>query len=134
RLGRSALHAAALHGHGDCADVLVAAGAQVNARDSHGVTPLMEAARAGANRVLSRLVFRKPDPAPTDAQGRNALHLACASKQANLETVKALLALGIDREARTRDGRSAVDIAAAGGRWDLVAAIDPSAPRPATLA
>lgn len=134
KLGRSALHAAALHGHGDCADALVAAGADVNARDSHGVTPLMEAARAGANRVLARLVFRKPDPSATDAQGRNALHLACASKQANLDTVKALLALDIDRDLRMRDGRSAVDIAAAGGRWDLVAAIDPKAPCPTTLA
>lgn len=133
KLGRSALHAAALHGHGDSADALVAAGALANARDSHGVTPLMEAARAGANRVLSRLVFRKPDPTPTDAQGRNALHLACASKQANLDTVKTLLALGIDRDARTKDGRSAVDIAAAGGRWDLVAAIDPTAPRPNSM-
>lgn len=133
KLGRSALHAAALHGHGDSADALVAAGAQANARDSHGVTPLMEAARAGANRVLSRLVFRKPDPTPTDAHGRNALHLACASKQANLDTVKTLLALGIDRDARTKDGRSAVDIAAAGGRWDLVAAIDPNAPRPNSM-
>jgi hypothetical protein len=133
KLGRQALHAAALHGHGDCADALIAAGADVNARDSHGVTPLMEAARAGANRVLARLLFRKPDPSPVDGQGRNALHLACASRQANLETVKALLALGIDTQATTRDGRRAVDIASASGRWDLVAAIDPSAARPATL-
>lgn len=133
RLGRTALHAAALHGHGDSADLLVAAGADTDARDSHGVTPLMEAARAGANRVLARLVFRKPDPTPTDAQGRNALHLACASKLANLDTVKILLALGIDRSSRAKDGRGAVEIAAAGGRWDLVAAIDPAAPRPQSL-
>ena len=73
------------------------------------------------------------DPTPTDAQGRNALHLACASKQANVDTVRILLALNIDREARMHDGRSAVDVAAAGGRWDLVAAIDPSVPRPTTM-
>ncbi len=133
KLGRSALHAAALHGHGDCADALIAAGADVNARDAHGVTPLMEAARAGANRVLARLVFRKPDASPTDAQGRTALHLACASRQANLETVNTLLALGIDTQAATRDGRRAVDIASASGRWDMVAAIDPNANRPASL-
>ena len=133
KLGRSALHAAALHGHGDCADALIAAGANVNARDAHGVTPLMEAARAGANRVLARLVFRKPESAHTDAQGRSALHLACASKQANLETVKALLALGIDTQLPARDGRRAIDIAAASGRWDLVAAIDPAADRPVTI-
>lgn len=133
KLGRSALHAAALHGHGDCVDTLVAAGADVNARDAHGVTPLMEAARAGANRVLARLLFRKPDPCATDAHGRTALHLACASKQANLDTVKALLATGIDRDAAARDGRRAIDIAAAAGRWDLVAAIDPAAERPASI-
>lgn len=133
KLGRGALHAAALHGHGDCVDALVAAGADVNARDAHGVTPLMEAARAGANRVLARLLFRKPDPSATDAHGRTALHLACASKQANLDTVKALLAIGIERNAAARDGRRAIDIAAAAGRWDLVAAIDPDAERPASI-
>ncbi len=133
KLGRQALHAAALHGHGDCADALIAAGADVNARDAHGVTPLMEAARAGANRVLARLVFRKPDPTPVDGQGRGALHLACASKQANLETINTLLALGIDIQARSKDGRRALDIASQAGRWDLVAAIDPDAPRPTTL-
>ncbi len=125
KLGRGALHAAALHGHGDCVDALVAAGADVNARDAHGVTPPMEAARAGANRVLARLLFRKPDPSATDAHGRTAPHLACASKQANLDTVKALLAIGIERAAAARDGRRAIDIAAAAGRWDLVASNRP---------
>ncbi len=133
RLGRSALHAAALHGHAAMAEALLAAGAAINARDANGVTPLMEAARAGANRVLQRLVFRKPDVTLVDQAGRDALMLACLSRNANEETVRALLALGPDVQASTPDGRRAVDFAVAAGRWPLVRLIDPSYPLPAAL-
>jgi hypothetical protein len=133
RLGRSALHAAALHGHAAMAEALLGAGAAVDARDANGVTPLMEAARAGANRVLQRLVFRKPDVAAVDQAGRNALMLACLSRNANEETVRTLLALAPDIQAATPDGRRAVDFAVAAGRWPLVRLIDPSYELPTAL-
>jgi ankyrin repeat protein len=133
RLGRGALHAAALHGHAAMAEALLAAGAAVDARDANGVTPLMEAARAGANRVLQRLVFRKPDVAAVDQAGRNALMLACLSRNANEETVRTLLALAPDVRSATPDGRRAVDFAVAAGRWPLVRLIDPSYELPAAL-
>jgi uncharacterized protein len=133
KLGRTALHVAALHGHGEFVEVLIGAGADVNARDSHGVTPLMEAARAGANRALQRLVFRKPDPSLRDAAGRSALHLACQSKQANVDTVRALIGVGADVEAQTQDGKRPADLAAALGRWQMVQLIDPRRPVPAAV-
>lgn len=125
RLGRTALHAAALHGHGETSELLLAAGIEIDARDSHGVTALMEAARAGGNRVLTRMVFRKPNASFVDAVGRTALHLACQSRQSTLETVHALLAMGVAVDLRTKDGKRAVDFAAQHGRYDFVAAIDP---------
>jgi uncharacterized protein len=134
KLGRTAMHVAALHGHGEFVEVLINAGADVNARDSHGVTPLMEAARAGANRALQRLVFRKPDASLRDAAGRTALHLACQSKQANVDTVRALIGVGADPEAKSQDGKRPVDLAAALGRWQMVQLLDPRWPVPAAVA
>ncbi|HET7845075.1 MAG TPA: ankyrin repeat domain-containing protein [Xanthomonadales bacterium] len=132
-LGRTALHAAALNGHAEMADALIAAGADVDARDAHGVSPLMDAARAGANRVLQRLVFRKPAADALDPAGRDALLIACQSRRANEETVKLLLALGCDPARRAKDGRSALEHAVAGGRWGLVALIDPDYALPTSL-
>lgn len=133
KLGRSALHVAALHGHGELVEVLINAGADVNARDAHGVSPLMEAARAGANRVLQRLVFRRPDPGFRDGSGRTALHLACQSKQANADTVGALLGVGADPQLQSQDGKRPVDLAAALGRWQMVQLLDPHWPVPAAV-
>lgn len=134
KLGRTALHVAALYGHGEVAEVLINAGSDINARDVHGVTPLMEAARAGANRVLQRLVFRKPDASHCDGKGRTALHLACQSKQANADTVTALLGLGADPHVLSSDGKRAVDLAAAAGRWQMVQLLDPQWPVPTAVA
>ena len=133
RLGRTALHAAALHGHAEMADALLAAGAAVDARDANGVTATMEAARAGANRVLQRLVFRKPAVDLVDQAGRSALLIACASRKANEETVGLLLALGADPGLAAGDGRRAIDHAVAAGRWPVVALLDPDYPLPNAL-
>lgn len=125
RLGRTALHAAALHGHAEMADALLAAGAQIDATDANGVTATMEAARAGANRVLQRLVFRKPAIDRVDQAGRSALAICCASRKAGEETARLLLALGADPSIVGNDGRRAIDHAVAGGRWPVVALLDP---------
>jgi len=134
KLGRSALHVAALHGHGEIVELLITAGANINLRDAQGVTALMEAARAGANRVLQRLVFRKPDASAVDGKGRNALHLACLSRQANADTVRALLGIGVDPEARNVDGKRPVELAAQAGRWPLVLVLAPDWPVPEAVA
>jgi hypothetical protein len=132
-LGRTAVHAAALHNHAEMLDALLAAGAPADERDANGVTALMDAARGGANRALQRLVFRKPSPDPVDPAGRNALVIACQSRRANEETVRLLLALGLDPATPTRDGRRAVDYAVAGGRWPLVRLLDPEYALPESL-
>ncbi|WP_243042828.1 ankyrin repeat domain-containing protein [Dyella sedimenti] len=130
---RSALMAAAAEGHEQIARALRAAGADVNLADRHGSTALMEAARAGAVGIVKLLAEAQADARARDSHGRDALTLACQSPRAHAETVRALLALGAEPKAVGSDGRSALDHAAAAGRWDLVALLDPETPLPASL-
>lgn len=130
---RSALMTAAAEGHEEIARALRAAGADVNLVDRHGSTALMEAARAGAVAIVQLLAQAGPDATVRDQHGRDALTLACQSQRAHAETVRALLGLGVDPKAPGSDGRSALDHAAAAGRWDLVALLDPDTPLPASL-
>ncbi|MEW9622781.1 ankyrin repeat domain-containing protein [Rhodanobacter geophilus] len=130
---RGALIAAAAEGHEQIARVLCAAGADVTLADRHGSTALMEAARAGAVGIVQRLAEAQPDARARDNHGRDALTLACQSPRAHTDTVRALLALGAEPKAPGSDGRSALDHAAAAGRWDLVALLDPETPLPASL-
>ncbi len=132
-LGRSALMTAALAGHARIVEALIAGGANVNLTDQHGTTALMEAARSGAVAIIHALGKRKVDPDRIDATGRTALVIACTSRLASEETVRALLALGADRSIAAGDGKRALDHAAASGRWHIVALLDPAYPLPSNL-
>ena len=75
--GRQPLQAALEDGDEDRAYVLLALGAEVNARGSDGRTPLMAAIEAGLSpEMLERLMDRGADPALEDAEGKNATTLA----------------------------------------------------------
>ncbi|MDE1885859.1 MAG: ankyrin repeat domain-containing protein [Xanthomonadaceae bacterium] len=132
-LQRTALMTAALHGHAEIARALIEAGARLDAADAHGTTALMEAARADAHRVLDILMPLRPPPDAIDHAGRSALTIAAQSLRSGEETVRRLLTFGISRQLAAKDGRRAVDFAAAAGRWNIVALIDPDYPRPSNL-
>lgn len=71
--GITALIAAAQEGHTGAAELLIAAGADLNAKTTpDGFTPLMEAAKAGYAEVISLLLEAGSDPTLTDRVGRNA--------------------------------------------------------------
>ncbi|MBU6247327.1 MAG: ankyrin repeat domain-containing protein [Xanthomonadaceae bacterium] len=131
--GRTALIVAATEGHEEIARALRAAGAEVDLADGRGSTALMEAAAAGAVGIVQLLAQADADASLRDQHGRDALTLACQSPRAHADTVRALLGLGADPKSPGGDGRSALDHAAAAGRWDLVTLLDPDTPLPASL-
>jgi ankyrin repeat protein len=130
---RTALMTAALAGHTRIAEALLTASADTNLADHRGTTALMEAARSGAVGVVHALGKRKANPNLVDAEGRSALIVACQSRNANEETVRALLTLGVDRALAAADGKRALDHAAASGRWHIVSLLDPAYQLPSTL-
>ena len=133
-LGRTALMIAALQGNAAIAKTLIDAGAQVGIADGRGTTALMEAARAGSQPVLELLAARDAALDAVDAMGRTALIIAAQSRQAGEATIRALLAAGASGDSRTADGKRAVEFAAAAGRWNIVALLDPDYPVPANVA
>jgi len=119
KLGRTALMGAAMVGNADIADALLQRGAKINLRDDFGNTALMEAARCGANAVLERFVFWHPETEHRDKPGRTALLVAIASRRADEDTVRRLMAMGANPEVDNREGRSAVELAVGNGRYRI---------------
>lgn len=132
--GRHALLVAAGEGHVSMVRALIKAGAQLDLSDGNGTTALMEAARVGAAAVIDALLEAGADPHRRDCYGRDALSLACQSSRARADSVRTLIDHGADPKAHSGDDRSPLDHAAAAGRWDLVAMMDPDAPLPSSLA
>lgn len=130
--GRSALLQACQAGNVEIVGALLDAGADRNGIDQAGISPLLEASRHGHTAVVQRLALAKPDPDACDELGRNALCLACEAG-GSADLIKHLVALGVDSEQRDASGRRALDYAIAGGRWPLVAVLDPGYPLPASM-
>ena len=73
------LHAAAAGRHGEIAGLLIAAGAEVNAKQSHGWTPLHSAAANGDGELVARLLAAGADPAAANDDGKTAAEVASDS-------------------------------------------------------
>jgi ankyrin repeat protein len=133
RQRRSALHEAALAGHVDIIDVLLAAGANLESRDALSRTPWLEAARGGRAAVIEHLLPHHPELNAVDGEGRNAVLLACMADNVSPLLVRRLLELGIAADVPDPQGRRAVDIAASAGRWTIVSLLDRNYPLPASV-
>ncbi len=133
-LGRTALHQAALAGHAEIIAALLAAGADVHAADAAGRTPWLEAACSGSLGAVGLLAAAGAKVDSVDSAGRNALILACAAESLPVALVRQLLELGVDPGRADAEGRRAVDMAAASGRWAVVSVLDPAYALPASVA
>jgi len=118
--GATALHWAAYGDEPEAVELLLAAGAQVDAADDHGITPLWLAAANGARAdIVQRLLRAGGNPNAAHSSGESAL--MSAARSGNLAAVRLLLAAGADVTVRERArGQTALMWAAAQGHADVV--------------
>lgn len=109
------LHWAALSGHGDLVEFLLANKANVNAKDNVGRSALHFAAQNGWADVVELLLTNKADVNAKDStSGVAPLHLAAFFGYTNV--VKSLLANGADANVRAKMGITPLGEAASAGQ------------------
>ncbi len=86
--GLTPLHVAAEWGNPFCIHALFDKGAEVNAQDNHGATPLFYAQDTETMRALMN---HKANPNAQDFLGRTPLHIFCQDQRTDLEALNALL-------------------------------------------
>ena len=101
---------------------LLAAGADPFAENASGVTPAVVALKASPD--VWRVFFNAKTVNAQNNQGNTALHLA-AQSGVSPAAVQYLISLGADLRIRDKDGKTAGDLAAAAGRNDLTAILQP---------
>ena len=130
---RTALMQACAAGNADVVALLLDSGADRNAHDAHGLTPLLEAAGHGHTAVVQRLAAAKPDVSAVDSRQRNALMLACIAG-AEPGLLRLLIQMGVDPSRSDADGKRPIDVAIEFGRWPQVSVLDPDYVLPASVA
>jgi len=102
--GSTALHLAAIEGQRQVADLLIACGADVNARTSDGYIPLHYAAFQGHMDAADLLLAERPQLDARSEAGDTPLHIAASEGRSRM--VELLLAHGADMEAKNNAGRT----------------------------
>lgn len=98
--GLTVLHRAVLSGHEDVVDILIQAGADVNAMSDDFGTPLCLAALRGSHEVVALLLWRRAKASTTTTKLGSALHCCVLGANGCRGTVEALLAAGADVSAQ----------------------------------
>jgi rhodanese-related sulfurtransferase len=96
---------------------------------AHGLTPLMRAALSGREDLVEELLRSGADVRCRNADGNNALWLACVSKSAAV--VRRLVVAGIDVDNQNDSGATALMYAASSGKAGLVSLLLESGANPA---
>ena len=120
--GRTPLHLAASRGHVSIVSALIAAGANVNAKDNfRGETPLQYAASGGHISIVSALIAAGAGVNFKDNYGKTPLHLAASGGHVSI--VATLIAAGANVNVRGRFGYTPLHDAAYSSRVSVVFAL-----------
>ncbi len=108
--GRTPLHLAVVNNRADMAEMLLAAGADINATDANGNTPLHVAVFCHRVEVVSLLLERGAGVNLRNRFGSTPLHVAVFMDAPDI-IMKMLMAHGADRSALDDRGRTAAELA-----------------------
>lgn len=108
-----------LHGHLECARLLLQHGARVDLLAHHGWTPLHMACMRGHATCAELLIENKSSLSITDEAGSTCLALAAASGHAAV--LQLLLDRGAPADTVDQSGRTVLHCAALSGSWEAVA-------------
>jgi len=112
------LHQAAKNGHLAVAKLLVEAGADKEAQDNSGRTPLYWAAWNGHWEIAKLLIEAGADKEAKDSCGWTPLYRAAASGHSAV--AKVLVEADIDKEVKDNGGRTPLHWAARNDHWEIV--------------
>jgi ankyrin repeat protein len=115
----TALIWAAANGYADVVAMLIANGANLEARDKWGRTALILAAANGYAAIVAMLIAKEADIEAQDKWGRTAL--ICVAEKGYSDIVAMLIASGANIEAQDNDDYTPLIWAAANGYADIVA-------------
>jgi ankyrin repeat protein len=104
---------------------LLKAGAEINAIDVHGATPLMYATNNFKTANTEILLKAGADVNAADKMGFTVLMKA--AQRDRIEIAKVLMKAGAKLDAKTQDGKSVMDVARAAGYKDMIQLLENSA-------
>jgi|SRR5579884_2086941 len=122
--GWTPLHLAAFFDQPEIAELLIARGADVNARSLNAMRnmPLHAAAAGGSNAVVSALLSRGADVNARQQGGWTALH--AAAQNGNAGMVTALLDAGAEVNSRADNSQNPMDLAMTRGHQNVTDILD----------
>jgi ankyrin repeat protein len=103
----------------EIARLLIARGADVNARDAQGETALVRAIGWNNPGAVRLLLSKGADPDTPDSKGAPPLTLA--ARKGNVEMTRALLEARAKTDARDREGKTAITLAVEGSHREVTA-------------
>lgn len=117
--GRTALHIAVLR-NGDCVRLLLAHGADVNARDIYQRTPLRLAAECAAPACVRLMIAAATAPLDADVDMYRFTLLHIAAMSGHVAVAQLLLDAGVDSRATAKSGETALLMAQRRNRTEMV--------------
>ncbi|KAK4695812.1 hypothetical protein P7C71_g2005, partial [Lecanoromycetidae sp. Uapishka_2] len=116
--GWTPVHWATWSGDSHCVQMLIAAKADIHARDREGTTPFCRAATAHLPNIMRVLLAAGADVGSHDTEGNTALHTAAF--WGRIENTAFLLQSGANVNACTKLGTTAIDLAVQENRHEVV--------------
>lgn len=127
----TALHKAAAGNHKEIVSALLSAGAEVDAKDRNGGTPLHQAAGCGSTDTIPILLDAGANKnAMFNEDSITPLHLAAVGGKD--KAVALLLAAGVNATIKSRQGKTALDLAKMKGHLSTITLLNDCANKKAT--